>query len=1021
MSKRAETPLKNQQVRDIMKNLLLIAVTLDTSGAVTFCNDYFLKITGWERKEVTGADWFEMFVKDGREGTYQVFQNAINSGDLLLHYENPIFTRDGSKRIVKWNNTLLRDESGEIIGVASIGEDITEKKRAEDDLRRSNERIQVFFNQSLDGFFFCNFDKPRDWENAANKEAVLEDIVNTQPFTDANDAMLKQYNISRKKFLTLTTRDVFAHDLEQGRKLRRELFDNGRLHLETYERMTDGTPVWFEGDYVCLYDNEKRVTGYFGIQRDITERKQSEIALREAEGKYRSIFENAVEGIYQSSPAGIFLTVNPAFARMLGFASPEEMITSITDIARQIYGETSRRKDFIQQLAKQGNVSKFEYQIRCKDNRLIWVSENARVVYNSEGEINYYEGILEDITARKNAENALMESEWRNRVITEMTTDYTFIVDIEQKGNLKMRWATENMSRLTGRTLEEASTVDLWKKIIHPDDMDAFESFVKRILTGDKIDIIECRTFTKSGDKRWVEINVQPLKDETGVITSIVGAVKDVSERRRAEEQLLLQSAALNAAANTIVISDHDGNMEWVNPAYSGITGYSFEEVKGKNPRILKSGMHAAAFYKDIWDTIISGQVWRGEVINKRKDGTLYTVDETITPILDANNQPTHFIGITQDITERKQNEQRIDKQLKKLNALRTIDNAINSSTDLRTTLEVLLKEVILQLKVDAACVLLFNKNTLMLDYTASRGFRSKSVQRAKLGPGQGFAGRVILERKTIHIADLGKTENKPIDLFSFPDENFTAYIGAPLIAKGQIVGVLEIFQRAPLSPDTDWFNFLDMLAGQTAIAIDNAQLFENLHRSNFELTLAYDATIEGWSRALDLRDKETEGHTQRVTALTMQLAQQMGIPDAEMLHIRRGALLHDIGKMGIPDSILHKPDSLTEAEWEVMHRHTIYATEMLTPIPYLRAALDIPRHHHEKWDGNGYPQRLKGNEIPLPARIFAIVDVWDAVTSDRPYRMAWPKEKAIQYLISESGKHFDPDIVKVFLGMIEK
>jgi putative nucleotidyltransferase with HDIG domain len=178
----------------------------------------------------------------------------------------------------------------------------------------------------------------------------------------------------------------------------------------------------------------------------------------------------------------------------------------------------------------------------------------------------------------------------------------------------------------------------------------------------------------------------------------------------------------------------------------------------------------------------------------------------------------------------------------------------------------------------------------------------------------------------------------------------------------------------------------------------------------------AYDTTIEGWSRALDLRDKETEGHTQRVTELAIKLATAFEINGDELAQVRWGALLHDIGKMGVPDDILLKPGALTEDEWVIMKKHPTYAFEMLSPIRYLRAAIDIPYCHHEKWDGTGYPRGLKGEQIPLTARIFAVVDVWDALCSDRPYRAAWPKEKVLAYIQSLSGTHFDPNVVKVCL-----
>ncbi len=187
------------------------------------------------------------------------------------------------------------------------------------------------------------------------------------------------------------------------------------------------------------------------------------------------------------------------------------------------------------------------------------------------------------------------------------------------------------------------------------------------------------------------------------------------------------------------------------------------------------------------------------------------------------------------------------------------------------------------------------------------------------------------------------------------------------------------------------------------------------------ELTKAYDATLEGWSRALDLRDHETEGHSRRVTEMTVCLAKAMGIEGVELEHIRRGALLHDIGKMGVPDAILLKPGPLNEAEWEVMRRHPTMAHDLLAPISYLRHSLDIPWCHHEKWDGSGYPRGLAGEAIPLAARIFAIVDVWDALSNDRPYRRAWPPEKVYAYLAPQAGSHFDPRVLTAFLQLLDE
>jgi putative nucleotidyltransferase with HDIG domain len=338
---------------------------------------------------------------------------------------------------------------------------------------------------------------------------------------------------------------------------------------------------------------------------------------------------------------------------------------------------------------------------------------------------------------------------------------------------------------------------------------------------------------------------------------------------------------------------------------------------------------------------------------------------------------------------------------------------------DLRTTLNVLLRHVEALLNVDAADILLFHPHLQQFRFSAGRGIRTDEIQRAYVRAGTSFAGRAAIERKIVTV-QIDLASQTDIDTSAiYRKEGFVAYAGAPLIAKGQIKGVLGVYHRSTHSPEPEWLTLLETLAGQAAIAIDNTQLFDNLQQSNIELALAYDETIAGWSRAMDLRDKETEGHTQRVTELTLKLARAMRIRESELAHIRRGALLHDIGKMGVPDNILLKADQLTDEEWEKMRQHPVWANEMLSSIRYLQPALDIPYCHHEKWDGSGYPRGLKGTEIPIAARIFAVSDVWDAITSDRPYRTGWSEEEALKYIEEQSGKYFEPEVVREFFRLI--
>ncbi|HNB36890.1 MAG TPA: GAF domain-containing protein [Anaerolineales bacterium] len=361
------------------------------------------------------------------------------------------------------------------------------------------------------------------------------------------------------------------------------------------------------------------------------------------------------------------------------------------------------------------------------------------------------------------------------------------------------------------------------------------------------------------------------------------------------------------------------------------------------------------------------------------------------------------------------------NRQLRQLTILRDMDRVIASSFDLQVIFNILFNYVTEQLDVDAVNILLYNPHTHMLERVAGRGFLTNLQNTLQLRLGESFAGRAALERRVISVPDLSSANGMLAKPELLAGENFKAYYAHPLVTKGEILGVLEVFNRSPLKVTAEWLNFFETISSQAAIAVDNSRLFENLERSNFELTLAYDKTIEGWSKALDLRDRETEGHTRRVTDLTLKLAKKFGLSGPEFVHIRRGALLHDIGKIGIPDHILLKPGNLTDEEWIIMRQHPQHAYDMLSSVEYLRPALDIPYCHHEKWDGTGYPRGLKGEEIPFSARIFAIADVYDALTSHRPYRLGWSKEQTVEFIRTQSGKHFDPNVVEVFLKTINE
>ncbi|OGQ95692.1 MAG: hypothetical protein A2521_17000 [Deltaproteobacteria bacterium RIFOXYD12_FULL_57_12] len=397
---------------------------------------------------------------------------------------------------------------------------------------------------------------------------------------------------------------------------------------------------------------------------------------------------------------------------------------------------------------------------------------------------------------------------------------------------------------------------------------------------------------------------------------------------------------------------------------------------------------------------------------------TMRNVWESEEKVYEANvTLVAKNVELEEEIAGRRQAEQQAQNRLQHLSILHTIDLMITSTLDLKVTMTVFLEQIMPQLQIDAAAVLLLNPATLTLEYGAGKGFQTTTIQQSKVRLGEGCAGTAALERRRVLIDDILHPEINFIRQELVTDENFTSYCALPLIAKGQVKGVLEIFRRGKPIEGGEWLEFLEALSVQAAIAIDNATLFNELQSSNTELILAYDSTIEGWGHALELRDKETEGHTQRVTEMTLRVARVYGMSEKELVQVRRGGLLHDIGKMGIPDSILMKEGQLTAEETAIMHRHPEYAFRVLSPIAYLQPALDIPYCHHEKWDGSGYPRGLKGEQIPLAARIFALADIWDALIHERRYHAAWPREKVAAHIRSLASTHFDPDLVDVFLA----
>ncbi|MFZ6027153.1 MAG: HD domain-containing phosphohydrolase [Chloroflexota bacterium] len=466
------------------------------------------------------------------------------------------------------------------------------------------------------------------------------------------------------------------------------------------------------------------------------------------------------------------------------------------------------------------------------------------------------------------------------------------------------------------------------------------------------------------------------LKDRLGrLVPAVERALQEKrlrDEKRQAEESLRESEARFRLLAEnaTDMISRHspEGYYLYVSPAGQTLLGYQPEEMLGCSaydfihpedmPAVIRS--HALVLSRPVTPTV----VYRF----RSKQGSYVWFESVSRAILDPQTDAVLEIQVTsRDITQRRKMEDELHESEQRLRTVVTNVPIILFATDRQG----------------------------LLTFLDGKGLDLVGTQ-----PG-GLIGRSVF--------DLCRDLPEIIRCVR------SALAGTAFV---------ETIEAGSISFET-WFSSIrdvdDQVIGVIGVAMDVTERRKaamELQCAHRNLAEAYDATIKGWSRAMDYRDRETEGHTERVAAMTLQLACAMGIPDEKLVHIQRGALLHDMGKMAIPDAILHKPGPLNEDEWRIMRKHPEYAVEMLAHIEYLRPALKIPQYHHEKWDGSGYPLGLKGEEIPIEARIFAIVDVWDALAYDRVYHPAWPREKLIAHIRTESGRHFDPLVVESFLRL---
>ena len=792
------------------------------------------------------------------------------------------------------------------------------------------------------------------------------------------------------------------------------------------------------------YDQHGVINGVLSVGRDITERKRNE---RELLTLNRAINQSS-DAVFLINEKMTFAYVNDAACRSLGYTREELLTMGPPDIDAVITDDAA--KGIMEKQFANGFFPRFETWHKTRDGRIFPVEVSSSVVEYDGTKLSLT--TVHDITERKRAEENLRISEEKYRALAENIPNVVF--QCKNDSRYTFVYLNNAIEKLTGYTREDFLEKGLsFFDLYHPDDLKTIPTPEENNIT----DInrnpfhITYRIRHKSGEWRWVDEWGTGITDSNGKVEYLEGIMADITERKQHErerEAIISVSTALRQAGSktgilniildqlvnlfevdgAVLVLPNVQNGGFIDEMGRGVVG---ERMKGLSIPTGKGVCNWVIANKTAYLNNHADQdplFYRPDLLGdslcvacapllaqEKAIGALW-----ISRQMDFAEQDLRLLNAIADIAanaiHRVMLHEQTERQLHHLIALHQIDIAISSNFDSNLTLNVILHNVKQELDVDAVDILLLDPITHTLDYADGLGFRTRGIEQSHVKLEDGQAGMAAREYRTVSSLNLKLVRESFSRSSLLADEEFIVHFATPLVVKGQVKGVLELFHRKAFEPESDWIDYFETLATQAAIAIESASLLDSLQRSNAELKIAYDATIEGWSRALDLRDKETEGHTQRVTEMALKLAEKMGMSDTEKQHLWRGSLLHDIGKMGVPDSILLKPGPLSEAEKEIMQQHPTYAYQMLSPISYLKPALDVSYCHHEKWDGSGYPRGLKGEEIPLSARLFAVVDVFDALTTDRPYRKAWSHEEVYRYIEGQAGKHFDPKIVRVFL-----
>ncbi|HWQ45649.1 MAG TPA: PAS domain S-box protein [Longilinea sp.] len=695
----------------------------------------------------------------------------------------------------------------------------------------------------------------------------------------------------------------------------------------------------------------------------------------------------------------------------------------------------------------------FNYALRLSDGRLRWLLVSGAPIRETNGISQGFVLVIEDITERRQTEQALQRSEKQYRQLFEAVQEGIWMVDTD----LRTTFVNDHAAHMIGYEVDDVidrSVLDFFDPQWH----DVLRKGIERRRKG-KADTYDVVARNREGRNIYINMHSSPLMDERGKFIGSLALVYDVTKQRMREHMLetivRMASSIRNVSSQQemirlildqlIYLYEGQGAVLATREAHTGEIHFQAGCGDWEDPTIFQRGtlieashrvftsgkplvfgnatdderLAAPDIFSELSQVVCLPLLTQDETIGALWLGKKATTKDQIPPSAEEVKMLMTASDIAASALHRTILHEETELRIRRLRALREINLGISGSMNIMVILNSLLKCLGDDIGMEAAAVLFTDPDTNNLTFVAGQGFDPMPPLGDSFSMEDDLAGKAVRTNQIV----TASSQSDAITGFTRPWKNLLAsyhyYECVPLTIKGHVKGVFEFFHTITPAADTEWIDFLANIASQLAVTLDNAELFEKVSVTNKELTKSYDATIEIWARAMEHRANETEGHADRVVDVAVRLAKAMGLSDDELIQIRRGALLHDIGIIVLPDSILSKPGSLTPLEWETMRMHPAMAQEFLGTIDFLRQAVDIAYCHHERWDGLGYPRGLKAEEIPLGARIFTVVDVWDALRSNRPYRPGWPEARVRAYLRQESGTRFDPDVVSIFLGKV--